>query len=108
MEVGFQRVGDVGVDNEANVGLVDAHAEGVGGDNDTYSAVHPLVLFAVAGGAVKAGVVVVGRDTVLLQKLGDLFGFSAVANIDDARARVLVHDAQHAVMLVFLFHHVVG
>ena len=33
LEIGFEGVGRIEVHDEANVGLVDAHAEGIGGDH---------------------------------------------------------------------------
>ena len=55
--VAFQAVRAGAVDDEAHVGLVNAHAEGVGGDQRVQVAVEPALLHLVALGGVEAGVV---------------------------------------------------
>ena len=45
------------MDDGADVGLVDAHAEGDGGDDDFELAGEEVALDALAGGGVEAGVV---------------------------------------------------
>ncbi len=54
---GFDRGGESGVDDGADVGLVDAHAEGDGGDDDFERAGLEGGLDALAGGGFEAGVV---------------------------------------------------
>ncbi len=49
------------MDDEAHVGLVDAHSEGVGGHHHAHIAALPLLLSLVAHAVVEAGVVV-GSD----------------------------------------------
>ena len=44
LDVVFQRTRDVGVDDQTDVGLVDSHAEGVGGRDHTEHAVRELLL----------------------------------------------------------------
>ena len=44
LQVVFQRAGDFGVDDQAHVGFVHAHAEGVGGDDDAQTAFDKTVL----------------------------------------------------------------
>ena len=54
---GFDGAGEGDVDDGADVGLVDAHAEGDGGDDDFELSCEEAGLDAVAGGRVEAGVV---------------------------------------------------
>ncbi len=60
--VGLDGGGEGGVDDGADVGLVDAHAEGDGGDDDFEFAGEEGGLDAVAGAGVEAGVVGGGAD----------------------------------------------
>ena len=55
--VGFERARHVVVDHRADVGLVDAHAEGVGGDDDLGLAAHEPFLRLVPLLAGQPGVV---------------------------------------------------
>jgi hypothetical protein len=55
--VGLDGAGEGDVDDGADVGLVDAHAEGDGGDDDLELAGEEVALDALAGGGVEAGVV---------------------------------------------------
>ena len=84
--VGFHAAGQVVVQDEANVGLVDAHAEGVGGDDDRALALHEALLAALAIGLGHAGVV--SADDALGQLLlkvgGEFFDGLAGGAVDDA------------------------
>ena len=62
LEVSLDRVGAVVVDDHAHVRLVDTHAKGIGGDDDTLGVVLPLVLVLVLDGRVEPRMEVVGRD----------------------------------------------
>ncbi|MCY1237797.1 hypothetical protein D9M72_505060 [compost metagenome] len=55
--VAVQRVGDVGVNDEADVGFVDAHAEGGGGHHHVQFVVEELLVDAVPLALLPAGVV---------------------------------------------------
>ncbi len=72
------------MDDEADVGFVDAHSEGDGGANDLDFVADEelLVLVSFFGG--KAGVVGAGGDSVGLEAGGDGFGGFAALAIDDA------------------------
>ena len=50
LKIGFQRIGHIHVNDKAHIGLVDAHAEGVGGNHHAAFAFHPPLLTAVAFG----------------------------------------------------------
>ena len=54
---GLYRAGEGDVDDGADVGLIDAHAEGDGGDDNFEFTGKELGLDAVAGGGVEAGMV---------------------------------------------------
>ena len=105
LKVGFERVGQVNVDDKPHIGLVDAHSEGVGGHNHACGAAFPGVLLGVALLGCEPGVVVVGADVVLHQKISNLLGFSPAAHIHNARSRNVVDDAQHIPQLVVNLAH---
>ncbi len=72
--VALDGLGQVVVHDEAHVGLVDAHAEGDGGDDDLQVVARRRLLHALALGGGQAGVVGGGRQAGRRQPLGDLFG----------------------------------
>ena len=55
--IGLQAAGQIVVDDEADVGLVDAHAEGVGGGDDLDPAAHEGLLGLAAVVGQQAGVI---------------------------------------------------
>ena len=67
LEVGFNGVRQVHVDDEAHIGLVDAHAECISGHDDAAFAPLPTLLADVARGVVQSGMVEVGLDVGFLQ-----------------------------------------
>ena len=82
--VAFDVLGEVGVDDEADVGLVDAHAKGDGGDDDLCLAEDEGVLVLFADLVGEAGVVGEGLDVLLFEFFGDLFAAGAGLAVDDA------------------------
>ena len=82
--VALQRLGDVVVDDEAHVGLVDAHAEGDGGHDDVDVLHQELVLGLSTGVRVETGVVGQGLDLVGTQDLGQLLHLFPRQTVDDA------------------------
>ena len=85
--VGLERLGHGGVADGAHVGLVDPHAEGVGGDDDLDLIGHEGALGAVAGLAVEAGVVGGDADAERApQRVRQLLGARARPGVDDRRA----------------------
>ena len=98
--VAFERIAHRVVDDEAHVGLVDAHAEGVGRDHHPHAARDPLLLSLRPLGMAQPAVVGRGRDALLPQQIGDLLRRLARAHVDDARARDVVHEAQQLAVLV--------
>ena len=86
LQVVFQRTGDVGVDDQAHVGFVDAHAEGVGGGDDAQFAGDECFLRVLLGFRRQAGVIGRGRQSPLPEKLRQLFGLLARGTVGDDAA----------------------
>ena len=98
--VAFERVARGVVDHEPYVGFVDPHAEGVRSYHHAHLAREPLLLPCGAFRVGHAAVVGRGRDPLVAQEVGDLFRALARADIDDARTRDVVRDAQQLSVLV--------
>src|ERR1700739_473811 len=62
--VAFERAGEAGVDDRTDVGLVDAHAKGDGGDDNFKPAGLECTLHALAGFGVESGVIRSGGGVV--------------------------------------------
>ncbi len=88
--VALDRLGQVVVDDEAHVALVDAHAERDRGHDDEDVVAGEGILHAPALGCGQAGVVGRGRDAGRGQPAGHLFGALAREAVDDA-GFALVH-----------------
>ena len=82
---GFDGCGQGGVDDGADIGFVDAHAEGDGGDDDFELAGLEAALDALADGGFEAGVVGGGRE-VMVEFGGEFFGGLAGGGVDDGGA----------------------
>ena len=100
LEVGFDGVGTVVVDDQTHIGLVDAHAKGVGSHYHPPFVVLPLLLVAVLDGGVESGMEVVGTDAGVGEHLGYLLGALAAAHIDDGTALHGSEDMQQLVVFV--------
>ena len=108
--VGFERARGLQVDEEADVGLVHAHAEGDGGDDDAHIAVHEAAHAVGAVLGAEAGVVGerdVGVGAPLLQfavdQRGHLLAAIARGDVDDAGALLLAADVDdRAQLLLFV------
>ena len=104
LQVVFQRTGNVGMDHQSHVGLVDTHAEGVGGGDDAQFAGDEGFLRVLLGFRRQAGVIGRGRQAFLPEKLRQLFGLLARGAVGDGTAgflcRQLVGD-QAADQIVF-------
>ena len=79
----LNRAGERGVDDGADIGLVDAHAEGDGRDDDFELAREEVALDAFARGGVETGVVGGGRSA---EGGGEVFGGLARGGVDDGGA----------------------
>ena len=86
LRVVLQALGQVVVIDGADVGLVDAHAEGDGRDNDGVVGLREPLLDGRTLLVLHAGVVVPGGEFRLRQPGGDLFGGLAERGVDDGRA----------------------
>ena len=80
--VGLERAGQRGVDDGADIGLVDAHAEGDGGDDHLQFAGEEGGLHLLAALGVEAGVIGGGGE-IVLQVGGEAVGFVAGGRVDD-------------------------
>ncbi len=79
----LEALGQVVVIDVADVGLVDAHAEGDGGDDDGLAGVDEPVLGARAQVGRHACVVGPGREPTFAQSFGDLLGGALERDVDD-------------------------
>ena len=82
--VGFDRAGHVEVGDIADVRLVDAHAEGDGGDEGEIVFGEEGVLVLRADAGVHAGVIGQRADAFLVEPFGGLFDLAAGETVDDA------------------------
>ena len=83
LEIGFNGVRTFHMQHQTDIGLVDAHAKGVGGNHHTLFPFLPLLLATVALGTVKSGMVVCGTYLVAAQQLGYILRFLSASDIDD-------------------------
>lgn len=86
--------------DEADVGLVDAHAEGDGGDDDQAVLAQEPGLVGGAGPRVEPRVVRDGLDPVVAEEVGGALDRVAREAVDDARvARVLLLEEGEELLL---------
>src|SRR5690606_28958608 len=85
LAVVLHRLGQIEVHHVADVTLVDAHAEGDGGDDALQLADHETTLDGLAHLMGHAGVIGADGHALPLQTLGDLLGGLLLGDIDDAR-----------------------
>ena len=107
LEVRLNGVGQVHVCHEAHVGLVDAHAESVGGHHDAHAPRHPVFLadFLVEGR--ETGVVEMRVNSFLIEHGRQFPRAFAAAGVDHCTAGHAAQDVQHFVYLVVrAAHHV--
>ncbi len=88
LQVALQRSGNLGVHDRANVRLVDAHAEGVGGDHHVDVALVEAALDLPFPLGRDAGMEVPGLEAALGERLGGLFRAPLGRAVDDGAARV--------------------
>ena len=86
LQVVLQGGRDVGVNDQPHVGLVDAHAEGVGGGDDFQLPVDEALLHVLPGVWSEAGMEVIGADVLVSQELRYLLGAMAAGAVDDGAA----------------------
>ena len=100
--IGFERAGHVVMDDEADVGLVDAHAESVGGDGDGAGGLHELFLVGGAGCGVHATVISSDRAAgdVAAEKAVDFFDAFAGRAVDDRAAGLVAKEIYQKAVFV--------
>ncbi len=84
--VALQVLGHVIVNHKGDVGLVDAHAEGVGGHHDGFPVVGEILLILPPLLIVQARVVAGGGEAVVAEGLADPFHVGPGGAVDDAAA----------------------
>ena len=77
---------------KGHVGLVDAHAEGVGRDHDGLAVIEEIVLIGEAFLGVESGVVARGRQAAAQQHIAHLFDRLARRAVDDAAFVAPLHE----------------
>ena len=108
LEVGLGRFGGFDVYHKAHVGLVDAHAKGVGGHHHSRLALVPALLAELLVDAGEACVVVERGDAGGLEEAGVLARGLAIACVDDGGARHTAQDMHQFAALVLGVAHDVG
>ena len=98
--VRVDRLGDLGVEDEAHVGLVDAHAERGRRDDDVDPAVHEALLGGLALGCLHPGVVRDSVDARAAKRHGQRLGALARRGVDDARLGRRGHALEQRLVLV--------
>ena len=86
LQVVLQGAGNVGVDHQPHVRLVDAHAEGVGGDDHPRAAIDEPLLDGLLDLRRQAGMEVVRGDLLVAEELGDVLASPAGRAVDDGAA----------------------
>ena len=97
--VALYALGDVVVDHEAHVGLVDAHSEGYGGHYHVDLLHQELVLVLGPGLRVESGMVGQGLDAVDAQQRRQLLHLLAAEAVDYARLAGILADELDYVLL---------
>ena len=100
LEVGLDALRHVVVADKAHVGLVDAHTEGVGGDNHARLAALPAVLDGAARLPLHPGVVGLRGDPVAAQEGRQVGRRLAPPHVDDAASLDLAANLQQYAELV--------
>ena len=81
--VGLHALGHIVVHHEGDVGLVDAHAKGVGGHHDRFAIVEEILLVLLTVGIAHARVVGGGIEARLTECLADLLHPRSCRAVDD-------------------------
>ena len=86
LQVVLQGAGNVGVDHQPHVRLVDAHAEGVGGGDHPRAALDEPLLDGLLDLRRQAGMEMVRGDVLVAEELGDVLAAPAGRAVDDGAA----------------------
>ena len=95
LKVVLEGARDGRVDDQPHVRLVDAHAEGVGGDDHPQFAIDEAPLHVLSGFGRHAGMKVVGGEVFRFQKLRDFLRLPARGAVDDGTARRIRRQIGH-------------
>ena len=98
----LERLGEVVVNDAADVGFVDAHAEGDGGGDDGRHTGHECFLARLPGFGAKAGVVGAGGEAFTFEERGEGLGCFLSGAVDDGgRAGVFTEAIEEEGAFVF-------
>ena len=100
LEICLDTVWTVDVYHQSHVGLVDAHAEGIGGYHHPYPAFLPSLLSLILHAGVKTCMVEGGGDACLVEQFRHIFRALTAAGVDNGRARHAVQDMKELLALV--------
>ena len=100
LEIGFYTVRAVDVYHQSHVGLVNTHAEGVGGYHHPRPTFLPGLLSLILHAGVKTCVVEGGRNTGLVEQFRHFFRALTAACVNNGRARHAVQDMKELFALV--------
>ena len=92
----------------SDIGLVNAHAEGVGGNDDALLVLLPLFLPLVAGRVFEPGVIEGGGDAVLFEEHSQFLALPPASCIDDGTARGELENVDELSRLVIGVAHDIG
>ena len=92
LRVGLDTLGHGGMNNAADVGAIDAHAEGDCGDDDIEAFLLEVFLNALADAGGEAGVVCRGFEFFAFEFVGEGFGVFATDAVDDGGAVFVAFD----------------
>ena len=92
LEIGLDGIGTIVVDDQTDIGFVDAHTEGIGSYHDTHAVVLPVALSTVLVGMVESGMIEGGRESCVGEVFGNLASMATAAHIDDGRACCLAEE----------------
>ena len=86
--------------DQSDVGFVDAHAEGVGADDDAHAVLLPVALALVFHLVVQSSMIEGGAESSIAEFLGNLLGASATAHINDGGALGVLEGVDEFLYLV--------
>ena len=108
LEICFDRIGTIDVDNRTHIGLVYTHSESIGGHDDTYVICLPILLSIIFDCVVETGVIEGGADLMRFQQLGNLFGLAPATHVNDGTAADEGEDMNKFGFFVFCMSHDIG
>ena len=100
--IAFYALGNIVMDNEADVRLVYTHAEGNGGHNHIHFLRKELVLIVGPGFGIQPGMIRKGADAIDTEELSQFFHLFAAKAVDDAGLAGVLPDKTDDIL--FRFH----